>query len=464
MIPGMPSPALCPLALLGILCAAAAQAPSDTAGRPPNIVLLFSDDAGYADFGFQPQAAADLAKRTPHIDSIARQGLRFSNAYMSAAVCSPSRAGLLSGRYQQRFGHERNIPPGYMAGGMDLGQRTVADRLKRRGYTTGLVGKWHLGYPPAYHPNNRGFDWFYGLLQGSRAYRVIARPSAHRVIQENGRPTPERGYVTDRFGDAALRFIAEHKARPFFLFVSFTSPHGPLQAKPADLEQLQDVSPQRRRRFVGLVKNLDDNVGRILAALDSHGLREDTLVVFTNDNGGQTQVGADNGPLRGRKGTLYEGGVRVPMCMRWPGKLQAGGVIDEPVISLDLLPTFLALSGQPLPASAASDGIDLSVRLLGRQDRLPTRDLFWRGSGREGPVAMRRGRHKLVASLQGGARSFALYDLETDLGEQKDLAAAQPEMLAELRKALATWEGELIEPRWSPGRRRGQQGSRRRKR
>ena len=319
--------------LLGAALMGQDSRPTSAPSAPrPNIVVLYSDDAGYADFGFQEAPAPELAKRTPHIDSIAKAGLRFTSAYMSGAVCSPSRAGLMTGRYQQRFGHERNIPPGYMQGGMSLREKTIADRLKARGYHTGLVGKWHLGYPADYHPNKRGFDWFYGLLQGSRPYVAMKKPTPHRVIQENGEATDEGGYVTDRFGDAAVRYL-ETRAKaespqPFFLFVSFTSPHGPLQAKAEDLETLKGIERPRRRRYAGLIKSLDDNVGKILAALDRLELAEDTLVVFTNDNGGQTQTGAVNTPLRGRKGH----GVRG-RCARAHvhalARPHRGGVVDR---------------------------------------------------------------------------------------------------------------------------------------
>ncbi|MHC5009805.1 MAG: sulfatase-like hydrolase/transferase, partial [Planctomycetota bacterium] len=415
-----------------VLVAGLGVAAGEDESRPPNIVVLFADDAGYADFGFQPSAAEDLKPLTPHIDSIAREGARFTSAYMSGCVCSPSRAGLLIGRYQQRFGHEHNIPPGYMRGGMELEEKTVGDRLRALGYATGLVGKWHLGYPPAYHPNRRGFEWFYGLLQGSRSYVPYGEPTAHRVIQENGEATPEGGYVTDRFGDAAVRFIADHREEPFFLFVSFTAPHGPLQPKAEDLASIEGIPKGRRRRYAGLIKSLDDNVGKVLAALAEHGLAEHTLVVFTNDNGGQTQTGADNAPLRGRKGELLEGGIRVPLGMRWPGRIEAGTVIDDPVISLDFLPTFVSAAGGEVPASWHLDGVDLLPRMEGTLDALPERPLFWRMGGTTGEIAMRLGRFKLHLPDRPSSPAAALYDLENDVAEAHDLAVTHPELVASM--------------------------------
>lgn len=355
------------LRILSVVCvfavACAAQEASAANARPPNIVLLYADDAGYADFGFQKDCAEDMRTLTPHIDSIAAAGVTLTNGYMSGAVCSPSRAGMMAGRYQTRFGHEYNIPPGYMDGGLPLSETLMSKRLQSQGYKTGIVGKWHLGYPAAYHPNKRGFDWFYGCLQGSRAYFPYRKATPHRVIQENGEPTPEGGYTTDRLGDAGVRFIEQNKGGSFFLFLSFTAPHGPLQAKAEDLEKLAHITPMKRRKYAGLVKALDDNVGKVLAALDAAGIADNTLVVFTNDNGGQTMTGANNGKLRGRKGMLTEGGIRVPMCMRWPGRIAAGTKVDDPVISLDFLPTFLAVSGADVDPEWQLDGVDLVPRL-----------------------------------------------------------------------------------------------------
>lgn len=437
--------------LLGLLSACATEPPSvaeSDAPRRPNIVLLLADDAGYADFGFQPVSEPDVAVLTPHIDSIAADGARFSDFYMSGAVCSPSRAGLLTGRYQDRFGHGRNIPPGYMGGGLSLEEVTVADRLRAAGYVTGCVGKWHLGYPEEYHPLKRGFDEFYGLLQGSRSYYPMEDPSPHKAIFEDREETAEEGYVTDRFGAAAVRFIEEHKAEPFFLFVSFTAPHGPLQAKPEDLElpALREIEDDRRRKYAGLVKALDDNVGEILAALERERLAEETLVIFTNDNGGQTSTGALNSPLRGRKGTMWEGGVRVPCAMRWPGVLAAGGVIEAPSIALDLTPTFCALAGEPALDEAALDGVDLTPLLHGMESSPQPRSFFWRKTGSAGPIAVRRGRWKLVWEERDA--SPELYDLQTDLSESLDLAASQPELAEELLAELVAWEAQLIEPLW----------------
>ena len=429
------------------------------AESPPSIVVLFADDAGYADFGFQARPHPHLAARTPNIDRIAREGARFTSAYMSGAVCSPSRAGLMTGRYQQRFGHENNLPVGF-DGGLPLSETTIGDAMARTGATTGIVGKWHLGYPAAYHPNRRGFDWFHGLLQGSRPYGPMPKPSPLRVIQENGEALPEEGHVTTRFGEAAARWIRQRarEAESFFLFVSFTAPHGPLQPDPQDMEELGTIEGKRRAKYAGLVVGLDRAVGRILETLDQTGLADRTVVVFTNDNGGQTRTGAINSPLRGGKGQLFEGGIRVPMTMRWPGHIAPGSTIDDPVISLDLLPTLVATRGSEIDAAPRLDGVNLLPRLTGERDRLAPRDLFWRTGGATGSRAIRRGPHKLVVLPSTPDRDRdeqkLLFDLDKDIGETTDLASDQPERVAELYEALMQWDATLVAPLWTTGRKR----------
>lgn len=423
----------------------AAAAPA----APPNLVVLFSDDGGYADFGFQPNCRPDLKELTPNIDRVASEGARFTNAYVSGCVCSPSRAGLMTGRYQERFGHDNNLPPGTKSG-LPLNETFGARRLKELGYATGLVGKWHLGYPDDFHPNERGFDWFYGLLQGSRPYTPMKKPTPHRVILDNRTPTPESGYITDRFGDAACRFIREHKGQPFHLFVSFTAPHGPLQAKPDVLAKLEAIPDSKRRAFAGLVVSLDQNVGKILDCLDQEGIADNTIVVYTNDNGGQTYLGADNHPLSGTKGTLLEGGVRVPLAVRWPGTAKPGTVIDDPVITLDLLPTFVAAAGGEVKPEWKLDGVDLGGSLAGETETLPERPFFWRHHGRSGEKAIRLGKWKLHVPAKGEGEA-KLFDLSADIAESKDLSAEHPEVRDNLLARLAAWEKELKDPLWGPG-------------
>ena len=416
----------------------------------PNIIVLLSDDAGYADFGFQPHVRDDFKNLTPRIDSIAKAGCRFSNAYMSGCVCSPSRAGLMTGRYQQRFGHDNNIPPGYMKGGLPLSETFGSKRLQSIGYKTGVTGKWHLGYPVDYQPNRRGFDYFYGCLQGSRKYFPIENVSPHRVFLENEKPTAEKGYVTDRIGDAACRFIEKHKDAPFFLFVSFTATHGPLDAKDEHLNQLKHIRKLRRRKNAGLMVSLDENVGKILDRLKALDLEKDTMVIFTNDNGGQTQTAANNEPLRGRKGQLWEGGIRVPMAIRWPGRISAGTVIDDPVISLDLLPTFFAAAERTVDPAWNLDGLSLFKLLTGEVDSVPGRKLYWRRNGAAGAIAVRQGQWKMIHLRNEDGAEARLFDLDGDIGEMRNLAEENPEVLRELVDAANDWESELAQPLWGP--------------
>ena len=421
-----------------------------TVQAKPNFVILFSDDAGYADFDFQPDVQEDMQGLTPHIASIASQGARFSNAYMSAAVCSSSRAGLMTGRYQQRFGHENNLTPN-LQNGLPLSETFGAERLRQMGYQTGLIGKWHLGYPKKYHPNRRGFDWFYGLLRGSRRYFPYEKPDPQRVIQENGKPTPECSYVTDRIGDSACRFIREHKDEAFFLFVSFTAPHGPPEAKSEDLKQLGHIEDKRRRGYAGLVKSLDDNVGKILETLHDTGLSENTLLVFTNDNGGPTSRGANNFPLKGKKGRMWEGGIRVPLAIRWPGRIKPGIVVDDPIISLDLLPTCIAAAGKEVEPEWQLDGINLVPRITEQIAKLPHRTFFWRQHGLTGQKAIRDGEWKLVLERNSTNGQPELYHLTEDTAESKNLAADHPEKVDALLRKLEKWESQLQIPLWGGG-------------
>jgi arylsulfatase A-like enzyme len=278
----------------------------------------------------------------------------------------------------------------------------------------------------------------------------MKKPTPHRVIQENGVDTEEGGYTTDRLGDAAVRFINENQQKPFFLFLSFTAPHGPLQARKSDLEKLAHITPVKRRKYAGLVKALDDNVGKVLAALEAAGLAEDTLVVFTNDNGGQTLTGANNGQLRGRKGSLLEGGIRVPMCMRWPGQIEADTKIHDPVISLDFFPTFLAIGGGEVDPKWALDGINLLPRLTGVVSELEQRPLYWR-QGKE--RAVRIGNHKLYIADFAGDSERNVFDLSDDIGEAEPLKETDEQVAAALNSALKTFENAMVLPKWGGGRR-----------
>lgn len=391
-----------------------------------------------------------MKKLTPNIDTIARDGARLTDAYMAGSVCSPSRAGLMTSRYPGRFGYDNNLPPGFKSG-LDLKETFGVKRLQKLGYKTSLIGKWHLGYPAEFHPNERGFDWFYGLLQGSRGYYPYEKASPHRVILDNKKPTKEEGYVTDRFGDAACKFIRENKDKPFYLFVSFTAPHAPNQPNKKDLERISHIEKRGRKNYAGLIVSLDDNVGKILKTIKDSGIEDNTLVIFTNDNGGQTATGANNGKLKGKKGTLWEGGVRVPWAMRWPAKIKPGSVINDPIISMDILPTVVEMSGNKVDVKWKLDGRSFLPLITGEKKSLPTRTLHWRQGGSKGPIALRKGKWKLVHNRKETGAKPELYDLSNDIGETKNLATEKPDILKGLLEKMKTWESQLKEPLWGAG-------------
>lgn len=411
----------------------------------PHVVILLSDDAGYADFSMH--GATDVA--TPRIDSIAQGGVRFTNGYVSGTVCSPTRAGLMTGRYQQRFGHEVNIPPRFSEeNGLPVEETTIADWLRGAGYRTVAVGKWHLGYADRFHPLSRGFDSYWGFLQGARSFFPLARPTRlNRLLRDREVQPEEFDYMTDELARQAVRYIENRGDAPLFLYLAFNAVHTPMHALEADLEGAE--GNPRRRKLVAMTRALDRAVGTVLDALDSEGIADDTLVFFFNDNGGATNNASDNTPLRGRKGQVFEGGIRVPFLARWPAVLGRGVVYDEPVIALDVTATALAAAGVESPKERPLDGVDLIPYLTGRAEGAPHEALFWR---QRDNWAVRAGNWKLLR--QGNDAPRMLFDLAADPGEQNDLAAARPERVAELRRRFDAWNGELVEPRWASRRRR----------
>ena len=423
-----------------LIAGALAVGVAAAADRPPNVVILLADDAGYADFSLHGKAAFP----TPRIDSIAAHGVRCTDGYVSGCVCSPTRAGLLTGRYQQRFGHETNIPPAYSeTNGLPLGERTFADRMRAGGFRTIALGKWHLGYADPFHPLARGFDDYYGFLQGARSYFPLEKPSRLNRLLRNREPAPEAfTYMTDELGREAAARIAANRDRPFFMYVAFNAVHAPNDALEKDLAAARAAGADRPQ-VAAMTIALDRAVGTVLDALDDHGLTDDTLVVFLNDNGGA--IGRDNGDLRGRKGSLWEGGIRVPFVMQWPRRLPRGKVVEAPVIALDLLPTALAAAGiraedPPL------DGVNLLPFLAGESEQPPRRSLFWRAGGQ---WAVRDGGLKLVRVEDGPP---LLFDLGVDRGEQQDLAGARPADAARLRGLYEAWESGMREPiEWDAG-------------
>jgi arylsulfatase A-like enzyme len=461
------------LALLVGLAAALNLGSAAAQQSKPNIVLIVGDDMGYADIGVH--GCQDIP--TPHLDALAGAGVRCTNGYVSGPYCSPTRAGMLTGRYQQRFGHEFNPggagrQPG-VTPGLPLTETTFADRLRAAGYTTGLVGKWHLGGTPEMHPLKRGFDHFFGFLGGAHSYRPGSKP----LIVRGTEPIDEKEYLTDALGREAVAFIEQHREEPFFLYLAFNAVHTPMEATDDRLEKFKDIADEKRRTYAAMMSAMDDNIGKVLAKLRDAGLEQNTLVFFISDNGGPrmrgtTVNGSNNAPLRGSKRTTLEGGVRVPFLVKWPAKLPAGKTYDQPVIQLDFLPTALAAAGVETQPEWKLEGVDLAPFLTGENDQPPHDALYWK-LGQQ--MAVRQGDWKLVRydpqvdGERGQPRELRLYNLADDIGEAQDLKDSHPEKAAALEKLWNTWHESNVRPAWRDGKgakqgRRGQRAARRAKR
>lgn len=455
----------------------------------PNIVLLLADDLGYGELGCQGNAEIP----TPHIDSIAANGVRMTDGYVTAAYCSASRAGLMTGRYQTRFGYEFN-PIGanneHPDAGIPRSELTLAEHLHAAGYTTGLIGKWHLGGHAKYHPFRHGFDEFFGFtheghffvpppykgvttwlrrktLPGQTTgrwtsadrkmvYSTVLNSNepaydANNPIVRGGQPVPEHDYLTDAFTREAVGFIGRNKDRPFFLYLAYNAVHSPLQGADAYMERFAHIKDIQRRIFAAMLSNLDDSVGTVLQKLRDEGLEENTLVFFISDNGGPTrELTSSNLPLRGGKGQVYEGGIRVPFLMQWKGKLPAGHVYRKPVISIDVFATAAAAANAPIPITRQIDGVDLMPILTRESTDRPHEMLFWRLNQR---TAIRVLDWKLLRNPQRGHESdWELYNLAEDLSEKTNLADQEPTRLAALRAAWEKLNARMIDPIWQPQR------------
>jgi len=402
----------------------------------PNVVIFFADDLGWGELGCQgnPQIP------TPHIDAIARDGVRFTNGYVAATYCSPSRAGLLTGRYPTRFGHEFNSVANRT--GLRLDQVTIADRLRALGYATACVGKWHLGGGIEYRPTRRGFDEFYGTLANTPFYHPTNFVDSR--ISDDVRPVADPAfYTTDAYAERAVDWIERSKNRPWFLYLPFNAQHAPLQAPKKYLDRFSGITDEKRRIFAAMLSSMDDAVGRVMGKVRALGQEENTIVFFIADNGGPTQsTTSGNGPLRGFKMTTFEGGPRVPFVAQWKGRWPAGKVYGFPVINLDVLPTVVTAAGGKAESARSVDGVDLTPFVTGANPARPHQTLYWR----YGPQwAVRHGDLKLVVS-RGGSGKPELYDLSEDVGESKDLAAAQPAKVRELQALWDKWSAEQAEP------------------
>jgi arylsulfatase A-like enzyme len=426
--------------------------PEAQAQRPPNVVLVMMDDVGYGDLS--SYGALDV--RTPNIDRLAREGVRLTDAYANGPACTPTRAALISGRYQQRVGLEGQLTlsPADRELGLPAPGTSLPALLKTSGYATGLVGKWHLGWKPEFRPIAHGFDSFYGFLSGAHSY-YTNQAEIFRVgggppdLFENTTPVEATGYLTDEVTRRAVSFITRHADRPFFLEVAYNAAHWPFEPPdrpPTDaargaarsLRQMpDDPVPASRQDYVRMLERADKGVGEILAALDQRGLTNSTLVVLADDNGGEWL--SRNAPLFHRKYTLWEGGIRVPLILRWPGELPPGKISGQVAITMDITASILAATDTRPPAGYRPDGIDILPILRGKAPLLERR-LFWRWARPDRQQrAVRFGQWKLLID----ASQLLLFALSVDPGERTDLAAQRPDLVTTLKRLLADWEGDV---------------------
>lgn len=471
----------------------AAQPAPPPPGRP-NIVLILADDLGKTDislYGGQHQ-------QTPHIDAIGQQGVTFTEGYITSPICSPSRAGMLTGRYQQRFGYEYQPHDRYprnmleylvyknfldnrdwnltadksfpdleaiVQQGLPMGEFTLAELLQKHGYATGVIGKWHLGTEPHCQPNRRGFDYQYGFYEAYSLYHPDT--NAAEIINQrhddfsdshiwkgarkgncalrcNNVVVEDSVYLTQRLAQEACAFIRQHQQEPFFLYVPFSAPHTPFQALQQYYDRFAHVTDRNKRVYYAMIAALDDAVGEILETLAATGLEENTMVWFLSDNGGATYTRAtDNYPLKGGKFTNFEGGLNVPFMLRWTGTIPAGMQYRQPVSAMDIFQTSVALAGAQLPADRAYDGVNLMPYILGDSVAAPHKALFWRSNY---TWAVRQGPWKLIVDALSG--NHVLYNLDHDKVERQNLYAQSPDIVRMLEVAYAAWEQGVIPPRW----------------
>lgn len=424
------------------------QLQSALSADKPNIIVFMADDMGYADTGFT--GSPDI--KTPNLDALAAGGMTCTNGYVTHPYCGPSRAGLLSGRYQHRFGFETNpaydLSNPYM--GIDPDETLFPKRLQKAGYRTGAIGKWHLGGAPPFHPLKRGFDYFYGFLGGGHDYFRIdltqpVKEGYLQALERNGRPADFDGYLTTALSNDAAEFVKDNKDQPFFLYVAYNCPHAPQQAPKEDIARYSHIKDPKRRTYAAMVDVMDAGIGTVLEALDENGLRENTMVFFLSDNGGPQPKknkpggwnGSSNTPFRGGKGNLYDGGVHVPFIVSWPKQIAAGSKCDHPVISLDIAATAVSVAGIPEKMRGNLEGADLTPIFGGNESAPPHDFLYWRDGGGGRWSVLSADRYKHLQDQTGGPKE--LMYLPDDVGETNDLAAASPDKVSMLRNQWEKW-------------------------
>jgi arylsulfatase A-like enzyme len=425
----------------------------------PNVIIILADDLGYADVGFN--GSKDI--KTPHIDDIAKNGVVFSEGYVSYPVCGPSRAGLITGRYQDTFGFGKNplFTPKDPNMGLPLSEQTIADMLKLSNYKTFAVGKWHLGAHESLRPMKRGFDEFFGFLTGGHRYfphewdledetKVKSQNGAYRTkLLRNEQRIEEKEYLTDALSRESVNFIERNANNPFFIYLAYNAPHGPLQATEKYLNRFLEIESKNRRTYAAMVSAMDDGIGTIISKLKEKGIYDNTIVYFLSDNGGRLKGDSDNGELRGKKGNLFEGGIRVPFVMQWPGQIKGGQTFDKPVSSLDIFATSKAITSPEITPKNKLHGVNLIPFLKGEKKHSPHNYLFWRNNFmqnknelRTEASAVRSEKFKFIKNKQVDA----LYNLKKEISEQTNLKDQEKEMYDSLKNEYNRWSKTLMDP------------------
>ncbi|MGB5419060.1 sulfatase family protein [Algibacter sp.] len=428
----------------------------------PNIIIIMTDDQGYADVGFN----GSKEMITPALDKLAKEGTIFSSAYVTHPFCGPSRAGLLTGRYPHEFGSQFNLPANSeksVGEGIPLSEKFMSSQLQESGYYTGIIGKWHLGAVAGYEPKDRGFDYFYGFLGGGhnffpedyvKKYKQQKEAGNKNIweylapLQRNGVEVEESEYLTDELSHDAVRFVnnASKKDQPFFLYLAYNAPHTPLEAKEEDMQKFSNIKDKARQTYAAMVYAVDRGVGELVVALKATNQYENTLIVFLSDNGGRTDQGANNAPLRGVKGDTYEGGFRVPMFFHWPNKVPAGKHYEYPVSALDLYPTFVGLAKATISKDKQLDGKNIWNSIVKSENARKGEMIFsMRHRAGFSDVGVRQDEWKATKAYNG---PWKLYNIDSDISEKHDVSGKYPEQLEKMVLGAKKWSEKHTEPRW----------------
>lgn len=436
--------------------------PTFASEQRPNIILVLTDDHGYADVGFVDNASQDI--KTPNLDKLAANGVNFTSAYVAHPFCGPSRAALMTGRYPHKIGADYNLPAAGSDLGIDVNETYISKMLQEAGYFTGAIGKWHLGKTPEFHPNARGFNEYYGFLGGGHrffpdqyrpVYENLKKRRSTQIdeyltpLEYNGKEVRETEYITDALSREAINFVdkAQQTQKPFFLYLAYNAPHTPLEATEQDLAKFSHIKDKKRRIYAAMVYAVDRGIKKLVERLKENNQFDNTLIVFLSDNGGKLSQGAVNKPLKEGKGSAHEGGHRVPMLMHWPNKLNANQVYDHPVSALDFYPTFASLAKANIPETKKLDGLDLSPYFNTQTSVRPGQSIYiMRHRKAAHDVSIRRDNYKAVRTLQLG--KWQLYDLSKDISEKNDIAAQNQFLLQDMVSDMAYWSWTNAPPEW----------------